>query len=159
MQGPIIFNGLVGLFLLIYIFVDVRKAWEVIKSAFRSFRTVMPLLVVIFALLILMQQTFTEHQVAFIIKQTSGAWGYLVAGFLGAIVHIPLFVAFPVGGNLLHTGVNPGFIAVLITSLVMVHTFSIPVEVRELGLRFALKRNILSLIFALCIGIIMGVLY
>lgn len=136
-----------------------EKNKEAIQLAFKSLKQIGPLILIILTIMMFIQRFFTTSFIEKYTTELSGPLGYIGAAFLGAIVHIPLFISFPLGGELLHAGVNPGFIAVLITSLVMVHTFSIPVEIKEMGLKFAIIRNVLSLLSAIMIGIILGVLY
>ena len=61
--------------------------------------------------------------------------------------------------ELLDKGIDPGIVGGFITSLIMVHTFSIPIEIKELGFKFAITRNVLSFIFAITIGFIIAYIY
>ena len=157
--APLAFNVLVAAVFFWFFHKDREKSLHAVRLAFKSFLTLLPLLVVVGVLLIFTQVVFSEEVLIKYPAEFTGALGYVVAALLGAFVHLPFFIVFPIGGQLLEKGVNPGFIAVLITSLVMVHTFSIPVEIKEMGLKFAVVRNLLCFAFALCIGIIIGVIY
>lgn len=159
MQGALLFNIVVLLGFLLLVIRNRESGRRALALAVESLNRVTPLLIILVLVLILTQHWLSENMVIGHINSLSGPTGYLMAAFLGAVVHIPLFITFPIGGELLDAGINPGFIAVLITSLVMVHTFSIPIEMREMGWRFALLRNALSLVAAVCIGILVGVLY
>ena len=155
----LIFNAVVFAVFLVCYFTDKDKSVHALRLSVRSFERIAPVLIVVILFLVFAQDLFLGDVVFDYIAGVSGFWGYLVAAFAGAIVHVPLLITFPVAGQLLASGVNPGYIAVLITSLVMVHTFSMPVEIKELGLKFALVRNFLCLVFAIVIGVLMGVLY
>jgi len=159
MELSLTFNIVVVYIFGVFFLLDKKKAKEALNFALKALKTIGPILVIMIILLVFMQQFFSKEDIAKYIAASTGYSGYFTAAFLGAIIHIPFFIAFPIGGQLLHSGVNPGFIAVLITSLVMVHLLSIPIEIKELGLKFALVRNILSLVFAIFIGITIGVLY
>jgi len=159
MNSALTFNMIVLAVFLVFYIRNSKKGKEVIISAARSLKAIAPLLIIIIIALIFMQVIFSEKSITGYINEFSGPRGYLVAVIFGAIIHIPMFIAFPVGGQLLQAGINPGIIAVLITSLVMVHFITIPVEIKELGLKFAVIRNLLSILFAVVIGIILGVLY
>ncbi len=155
----LIFNAVVFAVFLVCYFTDKDKSVHALRLSVRSFERIAPIFVTVILVLVFVQDLFLGDVVFDYIAGVSGIWGYLAAAFLGAIVHVPLLITFPVAGQLLVSGVNPGYIAVLITSLVMVHTFSMPVEIKELGLKFALVRNFLCLVFAIVIGVLMGVLY
>ncbi|RLG12873.1 MAG: hypothetical protein DRN71_05635 [Candidatus Nanohalarchaeota archaeon] len=155
----LVFNAIVLVVFLVCYFTDKDKSVHALRLSVRSFERIGPVFVVVILFLVFVQGLFSGDAVFAYVSGVSGLWGYLVAAFVGAIVHVPLFITFPVSGQLLALGVNPGYIAVLITSLVMVHTFSMPIEIKELGLKFALLRNFLCLVFAIVIGVLMGVLY
>ena len=155
----IIFNIIIILLLIFSFFKNKKKSLKALHIAFKSFKQIFPLLMIIFFILIFIQGLFSIKQVGDFISSKSGFLGYIISASVGAFFHVPPFIAFPLGGQLLRNGVNAGTIAVFITSLVMVHTFSIPIEIKELGLKFALIRNALAFAFAILIGILIGVLY
>ena len=155
----IIFNVIVMIVLIIAFKKNEEKAMDAMRLAWRSFLRLIPLMILLMFMYVLLGNLFTEQFILKYMSTASGVTGYLLGAALGGIIHLPMFIAFPIGGHLLELGVNPGFIAVLVTSLVMVHTFSIPIEVKELGWKFTIARNVLSLIFAIAIGVILGVLY
>ncbi len=159
MHNLMLFNLFVLFLFALFFFKDRQKGKEVVRLAIKSAMAILPLLIIALVFMMFLDRIFSQEWIISYLSDTKGIMGYLLAAFLGAIVHVPLFISFPLGGELLKNGVNPGFIAVLITSLVMVHTFSIPIEIKELGLKFAIIRNSLSLVFAIIIGIIVGVLY
>lgn len=159
MYGPLIFNAAVLIVLFFFYFKDKDKTQKAMRLASEHFKKIMPLLIIMLAVIIFMQGAFSEENIAGHITAFSGTTGYLIAAFIGGVIHIPPFITFPLAGQLLQNGVNPGVIAVLVTSLIMVHSFTIPLEAKEMGIKFALARNILCLISAIMIGIVVGVLY
>ncbi len=96
------------------------------------------------------------------IKQYLGAdagfQGTLLAAVTGAITLIPNIISIPLASSLLRSGATVATIATFITTLTMVGTLTAPIEIRELGLKYTLLRNGLSFVFALCIGLLMGVI-
>ncbi|RMF54972.1 hypothetical protein D6745_03490 [Candidatus Woesearchaeota archaeon] len=159
MSPPTIFNLTIFIIFSAYFFINRKKAVEAVKLSAKSFKRIFPLLLVILFVILILERILSFELIASSITSFSGWQGYLLSVFLGSIVQIPHFIAFSVAGQLLQGGVYPGFIAALVTSLVMVHTFSIPIEIKELGFKFAVIRNLISLIFAVIIGVIIGVLY
>ena len=77
--------------------------------------------------------------------------------FAGAIAMIPSLIALPLAGSLIDNGASYMPIVAFITSLTMVGFVTLPLELKELGRRITLLRNILALVFASIIAIFMGV--
>jgi len=159
MLQEILFNLAVFITFLIYYSKNRDKARQALVLLYKSIRKIYPLILIMMFLFVFLQKLSIEGMITGYIEASSGYLGYLSAAVAGSIFHIPHFIAFPIGGQLLQTGVNPGFIAVFISSLVMVHIFSIPIEIKFLGVKFAVIRNGLSFMFSIIIGIIFGVLY
>ena len=82
----------------------------------------------------------------------------IVAGFLGAIMHIPSIISFPLAASLIRSGASVTVIATFITTLTMIGTVTFPLEIKELGKEMAALRNGISFIIAIIIGIIIGVI-
>ena len=157
-ESILIFNGVIFCMLAVFSISNQSKTKRIIHVAWESAKKFTPILLFIFLIILIIQNVFTEQFYINNLSVFSGIIGYIGAAAIGAIAHIPLFVAFPIGGQLIQQGVNIGFVAALITSLISVHTFSIPLEIKEMGLKFALIRNGLAFIFAIFVGIIMGLL-
>ncbi len=88
----------------------------------------------------------------------AGAGATVAAAIIGSITLIPALVSFPLAGSLLDSGATIVTITVFITTLLMVGTVTAPLEIKALGKKFTLLRNGLSLIAALIIATIMGVI-
>jgi len=80
----------------------------------------------------------------------------LIAAVLGSVLFIPAIIAFPLAKSLLDMGAGIMAMAAFITTLTMIGFVFLPVEIKELGTRFALLRNGLSFVTALLIAVIMG---
>ncbi|MBU0757471.1 MAG: permease [Nanoarchaeota archaeon] len=157
--GPIIVNSLAVLIFILYYRKNRTKAKEAISLGVKSIRQIGPLLIIAVVLIISLQGLFSEQFIRDSITSVSGTAGVVIGALLGAIIHLPHFIAFPIGGQLLDSGVDPGIIVGFLTSIIMVHTFSIPVEIKFMGLKFALARNLLCFGFAIALGLILGALY
>jgi uncharacterized membrane protein YraQ (UPF0718 family) len=88
--------------------------------------------------------------------QGRGWWATIAATLVGAVMFIPSLVAFPLAASLLRSGASIATIAAFLTTLVMVGTVTLPLEIRHLGRKMAVGRNVLSLLSAFLIAIIMG---
>lgn len=137
---------------------DRTKTKKALRVALRSGLNLAPTLLGILVLIGLVLGFVPTETIAKIIGEGSGVTGVATAGLLGSVLHIPALIAFPLGGSLLETGASVTVVAVFITTLTMVGFVTLPMEIRVLGLRFALWRNGLSLVAALIIGILMGVI-
>ncbi|HDP73483.1 MAG TPA: hypothetical protein ENN46_00795 [Candidatus Woesearchaeota archaeon] len=123
--GPLVFNIVVFSLFLAYSLRKKGTAKEIFLSAFDFFKRVFPILMIIFFIVILFNSLFSLEKFPVLVAQTSGVKGYLGSALLGSLIHIPHFIVFPIGGELLAGGVNPGVIAVFLTTLVTVHTLRV----------------------------------
>ena len=158
-EVPLIFNLFVLLIFAIYFIRNKEKAFFSLNLAFKSTVKIFPLILIVLFFMALIQNFLKNNLLTNYILSAEGIFGHIITASLGAVFHIPQFIAFPLGGQLLNQGIDPGIVATFVTTLVMVHTFSIPVEIKELGLKFAVTRNLLNFLFAIVIGFIVGVLY
>lgn len=85
-----------------------------------------------------------------------GAIAVLISALLGSVLFMPAIIAFPLAGSLKSMGASPMAIAAFITTLTMIGFIFLPLEIKELGKRFALLRNGLSFVIAILIAIIIG---
>lgn len=92
-----------------------------------------------------------------VLGEGSGLLGVLTAVILGSVLHIPALVAFPLAASLVRVGASSLTVAVFISTLTMVGFVTLPLEVRVIGRRFALLRNALSLVSAMLVGLLVGV--
>ncbi len=101
---------------------------------------------------------FSPEKLSGWLNTRSGWTGLLVTSLIGAVLHIPAIIAFPLSGTLLKAGAAVGIIATFITTLTMIGVVTLLLEVKELGKRFALLRNGLCFFAALVIGWLMEIL-
>ncbi len=80
----------------------------------------------------------------------------LASAIFGAIMMIPSLIALPLAGSLIEGGASYTPVAAFITTLTMVGFVTIPIELKELGKKITIYRNILAMIFAVIIAIIIG---
>jgi uncharacterized membrane protein YraQ (UPF0718 family) len=97
-----------------------------------------------------------RDQISRIIGEQAGFRGIFVVAVLGAVLHIPSIISFPLAGSLLKCGASVTAVAVFITTLTMIGIATLPIEIRELGKRMAILRNGLSFFIAIVTGLVMG---
>ncbi len=88
----------------------------------------------------------------------AGFTGSVIAAAFGAITLIPNVIAMPLAASFFRSGASAMTVAAFITTLTMVGTVTFPLEREQLGLRFALSRNLVNFAMALVIAVLMGVL-
>ena len=79
------------------------------------------------------------------------------AALFGSLMMIPSLLALPMAGSLIESGASYTPVAAFVTTLTMVGFVTIPVEVKELGKKITIYRNVLAVMFALIISLLIGV--
>jgi len=79
------------------------------------------------------------------------------AALFGSLMMIPSLIALPMAGSLIDAGASYTPVAAFVTTLTMVGFATIPVEIKELGRKITIYRNVLALLFAFIISLLIGV--
>lgn len=135
---------------------DRRKTKQSLMVAVKSFIRILPAVLIIITLIGLLLGFVTPNSISKIIGKQSGFGGILFIAILGAILHIPALISFPLAASLIKSGASITAIAAFITTLTMIGTVTLPLEIKELGKKMALLRNGISFIIAIVIALIMG---
>lgn len=138
---------------------DRRKTWEGMKSGLLIFLRILPAILSVLILVSVVLYLLPNEIVVEYLGEDAGITGYLFAAVAGSVALIPGFIAYPLAGVLVKTGVSYPVIAVFITTLMMVGVLTLPIEVKFFGVRISLIRNALYLLGALAIGLIIGLFY
>src|SRR6056297_3520743 len=80
------------------------------------------------------------------------------AALFGALMMIPSMIALPLAGSLIDAGASYTPVAAFITTLTMVGFVTLPIELKELGKKMTILRNIFAFLFAIIISLLIGVL-
>ena len=147
----IITFGCIGLSLLF----DHRKTMKGIKKGLTMFLNLLPLLLLMLALISVVLFLIPNETLIRYMGKGSGIEGWTIAALLGSVALIPGFIAYPLCGILIKSGVAYTTIAVFITTLTMVGIVTLPLEAKFFGWKTSIIRNTLSFIAALLIGFIM----
>ena len=135
---------------------DCEKTKQAIHKAWKMFMKVLPQFVSIILVVGFLMAMITPETIRSIVGTESVFMGMLMAAILGAITLVPVLVAFPIASQLLQNGAGIMQIAVFISTLTMVGIVSMPMEIKYLGRKTAILRNILSFLFAFLTAWIMG---
>jgi uncharacterized membrane protein YraQ (UPF0718 family) len=137
---------------------DRKKTVAALKAALRLFLRLLPFFVLVILLIGLLFTFLPPEKLSSIIGEQSGFSGVLLTALLGAVLHIPALISFPLAASTLEMGASVTAVAAFITTLTMIGVVTLPIEIRELGKQRALLRNGLSFIGALLISLLMGVI-
>ena len=119
------------------------------------FLNLLPLLLLMLALISVVLFLIPNETLIRYMGKGSGIEGRAIAALLGSVALIPGFIAYPLCGILIKSGVAYTTIAVFITTLTMVGIVTLPLEAKFFGWKTSIIRNTLSFIAALLIGFIM----
>lgn len=137
---------------------DRTKTKQALFIARRILVKMLPSLLIIIGLVGLMLGFIPPKTIEYYLGAEAGFSGTLLAAAVGAITFIPNIISIPLAASLLRSGAAVITIATFITTLTMVGTITAPIEIKELGVKYTILRNIFSFIFALLIGLVMGVI-
>ena len=137
-------------------FKDRDKTKRALAIAARTFLSILPAVLAIIIVIGLILGFVPREKISEVVGERAGFKGILLVALFGAVLHIPSLISFPLAASLLEGGASVSSVAVFIASLTMIGVVTLPLEIRELGRRFALLRNALSFIAAIIIGLIIG---
>ncbi len=154
----VVIDSLVAACLLASLLKDREKTKSALRIAWNALRRMGPSVLAIIAVIGIIVGFIPPRWIASSIGGDRGLLGLLIAVLLGAVLFIPAIIAFPLASSLLEMGAGVMAMAAFITTLSMIGFVFLPLEINELGRRFALLRNGLSFLAALVIAVLMGLI-
>jgi uncharacterized membrane protein YraQ (UPF0718 family) len=136
---------------------DRQKTKKALLKAWKAFENILPQFLGIIVLAGIMLAFLNPELISQIIGRESGWAGVAGAALVGSVTLIPGFIAFPLAALLLQNGAGASQIGAFISSLMMVGVVTLPVEIRFLGRKVALFRNLLALAFSFLVALVIGV--
>ena len=153
-----ILYGIALLWFFISFIKDKEKTKLALKKAWRSFENILPSVLPVLLLIGFILTLLDVQTISTLLGTDSGIMGMIIAAVVGCITLIPGFVALPLAASLLAAGAGYAQIAIFISTLMMVGIATLPLEIRYFGKRAAIKRNVLSLLFASITSCVIGVI-
>lgn len=154
----LVINSIAMVGLLIALFKNKEKAIKSLKMAGKTFIKMLPMVFIIIIFIGLLLGFVPPEQISRFVGEQSGIGGVLLVGVVGALMHIPALLSFPLAASILESGASITAVAAFITTLTMIGTITLPLEIKILGKKMALLRNGLSFAIAIIIAVIMGVI-
>ena len=149
-------NFFVIFFMIASLLKDKDKTKKAIIIAGKLLLKILPSVLMIIMFIGLLLGLLPQAKISEFIGEQSGWEGFLLIAFLGAIMHIPSLLSFPLAASLLDKGAQVASVAVFITTLTMIGIVTLPLEIKIMGKKFALLRNGISFIMAILIALVMG---
>jgi len=158
-KTALLINAFAFICLSISLIKDREKTRQSLIVAIRSFFRILPMVFIIIIIIGLLLGFVPASRISKIVGEQAGFKGVIFVAFLGAILHIPSLISFPLAASLLKDGASVATVAAFITTLTMVGMVTLPLEMKELGKRFALLRNGISFIFAIIIALLIKAIW
>lgn len=129
----------------------IRKGISMMLGVLPHFLTIM--LVTSTALILLTPDTILRY-----LGTESGMRGMLLAAAAGTAALVPVLAVFPIVSELLENGAGAAQMAVFISTLTTVGFVTLPLEIKYLGTKTAVLRNLLFLLSAFITSYLLGVI-
>jgi uncharacterized membrane protein YraQ (UPF0718 family) len=136
---------------------DKKKTTIALKKAWKAFENILPQLFSILIIIGLALAILSPQTISTLIGTESGVWGVLAAALIGSVTLIPGFVAFPLAAALLNSGAGYMQIAAFVSTLMMVGIVTLPMEMKTMGKKATIIRNVAAFIFSLIAAVVIGV--
>ncbi|MEA3458620.1 MAG: permease, partial [Candidatus Thermoplasmatota archaeon] len=150
----IIINCIAVAALILAFIKDKDKTAQSLKMALKSFIKMLPMVFILIIVIGLLLGFVPPDQISRFVGEQSGAGGVLLIGMMGAIMHIPSLLSFPLASSMLESGASITAVAAFITTLTMIGMITLPLEIKILGKKMALLRNGISFVIAILIAFI-----
>jgi len=154
----IIINGIAVAALILAFIKDKDKAVKSLRIALKSFIKMLPMIFIIIIAIGLLLGFIPPDQISRFVGDQSGIGGVILIGIVGALMHIPALLSFPLASSILENGASITAVTAFITTLTMIGMITLPFEIKILGKKIALLRNGISFVIAILIAFIMGMI-
>lgn len=136
-----------------------EKTAAALRKAWKSCLGVLPLFLGILLCMGLLLAFVDESVIRQTVGRESGLLGLALSGLIGSVTLIPAFAAYPAAAELLRVTGAYAQITMLITSLMMVGVATLPMEIRFFGVKAAVWRNALGLVYSFALALFLGALF
>jgi uncharacterized membrane protein YraQ (UPF0718 family) len=135
------------------------KTLQALRIAFRRFLRIAPSFVVMLVLVAVALYLLPESVMLRLLAPRREWVGVVAALGVGSVSIMPGFIAFPLCGVLLERGALYMVLSAFSTTLMMVGVVTFPVERSYLGWKLALSRNVVSLLIAVAVAAVTGLVF
>lgn len=150
-----ILYGISLLLLLLSFMKDREKTKKAVLKAWKSLENILPQFLAIIIIVGITLALLKPETISRVIGSKSGFFGIVISAFIGSIVMMPTFVAFSTGDMLLKNGAGLAQVAALVSTLTLIGIVTIPLEIKYIGKKAAIYRNILAFLFSFIVAFFM----
>lgn len=155
----VIVINLIALVWLIYsVIKNKSKTRQSLKIALKTFIKTLPMIIIIIIFIGFLLGFLPPDIISRVVGEQTGVLGVLITAVLGSVLFIPALISFPLAASLLKGGASIMSVAAFITTLTMVGIVTLPLEIKEMGKKMTILRNVFSFAIAIIIALIMGVI-
>lgn len=160
-------NLITGLILLTFVSIlylifltkkDYKRFKKGIKKSLRVLFQNSIRLFAIFLIISLLQNFLSKETVGNFLLNFKGIKGIIAGEIAGSIMMGPVASGYPIAKYLFDNGASVSLVSSFLLSWVMIGIISLTIEFKELGKKFTIIRNILSIIGIIIISILMEIL-
>jgi len=151
--------AITGLALVYSLFVSREKTLQALRISCSRFANILPAFLIMLILVSIVLFLVPDVTISQYLGVENEFLGVLWASFLGSITLMPGFIAYPLAGILLKKGVAYMVLSAFTTTLMMVGVITYPIEKQYFGIRVTIMRNAISLLIALSIAVVTGILF
>jgi uncharacterized membrane protein YraQ (UPF0718 family) len=148
-----------GLGLVVSLLFNREKTYRAVKIAARRFVNILPVFLIMLILVSVVLYFIPGDIIVKYLGSENMFSNFVFAALIGSVVIMPGFIAFPLSGILLETGVPYTVLSAFTTTLMMVGILTFPVEKAYLGVKVTVIRNVISFIIALIVALITGIVF
>jgi len=148
-----------GVAVLISFIASSEKTFRAVKIAIKRLTSILPAFLIMLILVSIVLFLVPDMVVSNYLGADNKLVGVLLSSFLGSVILMPGFIAYPLCGILLSKGVPYMVLSAFVTTLMMVGVLTYPIEKEYFGIRVTIIRNVLSLFIALVIAVMTGIFF
>ncbi len=138
---------------------DKKKTLKALNSILKISLNVLPVIFFIFVVMGLITVFVSKETIANLLGSRRGIVGILLGELVGAVALIQPSAVYPFSGTLLNKGASYAVLYAFIGTAILIGVSTLPAEIKFLGKRFTLIRNLLTIliifVFSLFIHLIM----
>ena len=137
---------------------DREKTNQAVKKGFRMFLGVLPHFLTILLITGILFTAVTPGMIRDVIGTGSGFRGMVLSALTGAVALVPVLAVVPMVSRLLESGAGIPQMAVFISTLTTVGIATLPLEIRYLGVKASILRNLFFFVSAFITSWALGVI-
>lgn len=145
--------------LVISYFKDKKKTLKALNSILKISLNVLPVIFFIFVVMGLITIFVSKETIANLLGSKSGIMGILLGEIIGTIALIQPSAVYPFSGTLLNKGASYAVLYAFIGTAILIGVSTLPAEIKFLGKRFTLIRNLLTFIVIFLFSLIIHYIF